>query len=177
MSPLFEQLHWSDWFLPTLQFLMRYPELPTIVWCDMMKCGRTTMSEIDEMVTLMAHVLHKRPKGVGILIAPFLVSEKQAGYRGQLRWLPRAVEDSWPIPNAKKHKETHSMNICMLICILISMFLYKKIYTYYILFWIYKTLKWHIKTHFFSGNTTCLHPALFLLVQELGGQDGCERVG
>ena len=175
MSPLFEQLHWSDWFLPTLQFLMRYPELPTIVWCDMMKCGRTTMSEIDEMVTLMAHVLHKRPKGVGILIAPFLVSEKQAGYRGQLRWLPRAVEDSWPIPNAKKHKETHSMNICMLICILISMFLYKK----YILIISYSEYIKHwndiLKLTFFLEILHVFTQLYF--VQELGGQDGCERVG
>ena len=91
---------------------MRFPELPTIVWCDMMKCGRTSMYEIDEFATLISHVLHKRPKGVAIVIAPFLVSEKQAGYRGQLR-----IHDPFHMErNTKKHialNLTYSGNIIL----------------------------------------------------------------
>ena len=69
-----------------LQFLTRFPEMPVIVWCDLMKCGRMTSGEMDEFATLWHHVLHKRSKSaVAIIVAPYLVSEKHAGYRGQLR--------------------------------------------------------------------------------------------
>ena len=60
--------------------------MAVIVWCDLMKCGRLTSGEIDEFATLMASVLHSRYiSSAAIVIAPYLVSEKQQGYRGQLR--------------------------------------------------------------------------------------------
>ncbi|CAL1147634.1 unnamed protein product [Cladocopium goreaui] len=61
-------------------------KMPVVAWADMMKCGRPTNNETDEYATLLSHVLHKRPKNaVGVIIAPFLVSANQQGYRGQLR--------------------------------------------------------------------------------------------
>lgn len=76
----------SHWFLCPLKFLQRYPELPVVVWCDFMKCGRMTATEMDEYSSLLAHILHARYKAcVALVIAPYLVSEKQEGYRGQLR--------------------------------------------------------------------------------------------
>ena len=51
-----------------------------------MKCGRMTATEMDEFSTLLSHVLHTRYKAsIAVVIAPYLVSEKQQGYRGQLR--------------------------------------------------------------------------------------------
>lgn len=51
-----------------------------------MKCGRMTATEMDEYSSLLAHILHARYKAcVALVIAPYLVSEKQEGYRGQLR--------------------------------------------------------------------------------------------
>ena len=70
----------------SLKFLQRYPELPVVAWCDFMKCGRMTATEMDEYSSLLAHILHARYKAcVALVIAPYLVSEKQEGYRGQLR--------------------------------------------------------------------------------------------
>ena len=91
------------------------------------------MSEIDEIATMIGHVLHKRPKGVAIVIAPFLVSEKQAGYRGQLR-----IHD---ISQTQRNTTKHTS--------------FKLQY-------------------FFPDILHVLHPTLCLLVQELGGQDGCK---
>lgn len=71
----------------SLKFLQRFPDMPVIVWCDLMKCGRLSSGEVDEYATLLSHILHSRYKScVGIVIAPFLVSEKHGGYRGQIRW-------------------------------------------------------------------------------------------
>ena len=70
----------------SLQFLQRYPDMPMVVWCDLMKCGRMTATEIDEFATLLSTTLHSRYKSsAAVVIAPYLVSEKQQGYRGQLR--------------------------------------------------------------------------------------------
>ena len=69
-----------------LQFTMRFPENPTIVWCDMMKCGRVSLGEMDEICVLLSHVLHKKPdKAVALVIAPYLVAEKLKNPRDQLR--------------------------------------------------------------------------------------------
>ena len=79
-----------------LQFLQRYPDMPTIVWCDMMKCGRMTANEIDEFGNLLSSALHARYKSsAAIVIAPYLVSERQSGYRGQLRHVSKSHETSW----------------------------------------------------------------------------------
>lgn len=41
---------------------------------------------MDEYSSLLSHILHARYKAcVALVIAPYLVSEKQEGYRGQLR--------------------------------------------------------------------------------------------
>ena len=70
----------------SLQFLQRYPDMPMVVWCDLMKCGRMTATEIDEFATLLSTTLHSRYKSsAAVVIAPYLVSEKRQGYRGQLR--------------------------------------------------------------------------------------------
>ena len=69
-----------------LQFLQRYHDVPCIVYCDLMKCGRPTQNEMNEFCELIHAVLSKKQEtGVCIMLAPFLVSEKQSGYRGQLR--------------------------------------------------------------------------------------------
>ena len=69
-----------------LQFLQRFPDLPVVVWCDLMKCGRMTTTEMDEFSTLLNHILHARyTNSIAIVVAPYLVSEKHQGYRGQLR--------------------------------------------------------------------------------------------
>lgn len=45
-----------------------------------------TGSEVDEISDLLSTILKKRPsRSVAIAVAPFLVSEKVAGYRGELR--------------------------------------------------------------------------------------------
>eukprot|EP00435_Cladocopium_sp_Y103_P058278 s510_g20.t1 len=76
------------------RFLQRYPDMPMIVWCDLMKCGRMTVTEIDEFATLLAQTLHTRYKSsAAVVIAPYLVSEKQQGYRGQ------ALEDKMDAKN------------------------------------------------------------------------------
>lgn len=69
-----------------VQMALRYPEHPLIVWCDLMKRGKMTGSEVDEMSDFVATILKKRPtKSVAIVVAPFLVSEKVGGYRGEIR--------------------------------------------------------------------------------------------
>ena len=51
-----------------------------------MKVGRPTGNEMNDYCELAHEVLTKKQKGaVAVVIAPFLVSEKQSGYRGQLR--------------------------------------------------------------------------------------------
>ena len=51
-----------------------------------MKCGRPTQNEMNEFCELVHSVLSRKQQlGVCIMLAPFLVSEKQSGYRGQLR--------------------------------------------------------------------------------------------
>lgn len=66
--------------------LARFPEHPVIVWCDLMKRGRMTGSDVDEMSDVLSTILKKRPgKAVGLVIAPFLVSERVQGYRAELR--------------------------------------------------------------------------------------------
>ena len=60
--------------------------MPVVVWCDLMKCGRMTSSEIDDFSGILGSILHSRYKAsIAMVIAPFLVSEKQPGYRGQSR--------------------------------------------------------------------------------------------
>lgn len=51
-----------------------------------MKCGRMASSEIDDFSGIISSILHSRYKAsIAMVIAPYLVSEKQPGYRGQLR--------------------------------------------------------------------------------------------
>lgn len=69
-----------------LQVLTRHPEQPLIVWCDLMKRGRMNGTELDEISEQLALVLKKRPTdSVALVIAPYLVSEKVDGYRGEMR--------------------------------------------------------------------------------------------
>ena len=66
--------------------LTRFPEHPLVLWCDLMKRGRMTGSDVDEMSDILATILKKRPgKAVCLVISPYLVSEKVQGYRGELR--------------------------------------------------------------------------------------------
>ena len=51
-----------------------------------MKRGRMTGTELDEISEQLALVLKKRPTdSAALVIAPYLVSEKVDGYRGELR--------------------------------------------------------------------------------------------
>ena len=69
-----------------LQFLTRHPAQPVVVWCDLMKRGRMTGTELDEVSEQLALVLKKRPSdSMALVIAPYLVSEKVDGYRGEMR--------------------------------------------------------------------------------------------
>lgn len=66
--------------------IARFPEQPVVLWCDLMKRGRMTGAEVDEMSDLLATILKKRStKSVAIVVAPYLVSEKIGSYRTQLR--------------------------------------------------------------------------------------------
>ena len=71
--------------LLSLQFLTRFPQYPCVVWCDLMKCGRLTQQEVNDYCDLMHSIFKKSPMSVAVLVAPYLVSEKVAGYRGELR--------------------------------------------------------------------------------------------
>lgn len=45
-----------------------------------------TLNEMDEVSSMLSSVLHSKFKAsAAVVIAPYLVSEKQQGYRGQLR--------------------------------------------------------------------------------------------
>ena len=82
----FEEYHIPNNTSSPLQFLQRHPDTSVVVWCDLMKCGRMAISEIDEFSNLLSHILHARYKSsAAIVIAPYLVSEKHQGYRGQIR--------------------------------------------------------------------------------------------
>lgn len=60
--------------------------MPMIVWCDLMKCGRMSATELDEYATLLGTTLRSRYRSsAAVVVAPFLVSERHQGYRGQLR--------------------------------------------------------------------------------------------
>ena len=51
-----------------------------------MKCGRPTNNDLNDMTELVHLILsRKQQKGICVMIAPYLVSEKHSGYRGQLR--------------------------------------------------------------------------------------------
>ena len=67
------------------QFLVRFAPAPVIVWVDLMKCGRMTGQEVNDFAEVLHAVFKKNPRSVAIVIAPFLVSEKVAGYRAELR--------------------------------------------------------------------------------------------
>ena len=51
-----------------------------------MKCGRLTGSEVHDFCETLSTIIKKNPaKTAAIVVAPFLISEKVAGYRGELR--------------------------------------------------------------------------------------------
>ena len=135
---------------------MRFPEMPVVVWADMMKCGRPTNNETDEYATLLSHVLHKRPKNaVGVIIAPFLVSANQQGYRGQLRTPPVMLY----------HLDPSGEFCCFWIVVMQSCIAFRN----------------HINMSGSYGvlilwGSTCSGPPWVSLDswQGLGGQDGCE---
>lgn len=59
-----------------------------IVFCDLMKNGRMSISDIDETCGLLSHALNtKTGTAVALVIAPYLISDKMKGYRDQLRTL------------------------------------------------------------------------------------------
>ncbi|CAL1172840.1 unnamed protein product [Cladocopium goreaui] len=81
------------------RFLTRFPQYPCVVWCDLMKCGRLTQQEVNDYCDLMHSIFKKSPMSVAVLVAPYLVSEKVAGYRGELRrW-----EDKMDARGFKQH--------------------------------------------------------------------------
>ncbi|CAK8990644.1 unnamed protein product [Durusdinium trenchii] len=108
------------------QFLQRFPDLPCIIWCDLMKCGRMTATEMDEFTTVINHVLHTRYKAsAAVVIAPFLVSEKHQGYRGQA-WEAKfdaksffsqniAVRCGPPPAKSDKARDDNCFNSCQLL--------------------------------------------------------------
>ncbi|CAK9003468.1 unnamed protein product [Durusdinium trenchii] len=69
------------------RFLSRFPDTPTIIYADLMKCGRCSNQELNEFSELLSAGLAKRPHAsVAIVVAPWLCSEKVCnGYRGELR--------------------------------------------------------------------------------------------
>lgn len=70
----------------SLQFLARFHQCPVVVWCDLMKCGRLTGTEVHDFCEVLATIIKRNPgKTAAIVVAPFLISEKVAGYRGELR--------------------------------------------------------------------------------------------
>lgn len=58
-----------------------------VVWADLTKFGRLGVNDLNFVVTIVHKALSKVPtKGVAILIAPHLVSEKvSGGQRGEVR--------------------------------------------------------------------------------------------
>ena len=72
-------------FFSTLQFLVRHPQSPVICWVDLMKCGRVTGQEVNDISETIAAILKKNPNSVALVVAPYLSSEKVAGYRAELR--------------------------------------------------------------------------------------------
>ncbi|CAK9074968.1 Uncharacterized protein SCF082_LOCUS36423 [Durusdinium trenchii] len=68
------------------RFLARFHQCPVVVWCDLMKCGRLTGTEVHDFCEVLATIIKRNPgKTAAIVVAPFLISEKVAGYRGELR--------------------------------------------------------------------------------------------
>ena len=67
------------------QFLVRYAPSPAIVWVDLMKCGRMTGQEVNDFAEVLSAIFKKSPRSVALVIAPYLISEKLAGYRAELR--------------------------------------------------------------------------------------------
>ena len=59
--------------------------ISSIPLCGLMKCGRLTQQEVNDYCDLMHSIFKKSPMSVAVLVAPYLVSEKVAGYRGELR--------------------------------------------------------------------------------------------
>lgn len=50
-----------------------------------MKCGRLTGQEVSDFSEILVTILKKNQNSVALVIAPYLISEKVAGYRGELR--------------------------------------------------------------------------------------------
>lgn len=73
-----------------LQVLARFPSSPVVVWCDCMKLGRMTKTDVNDTTELIECVLKKRgAKAAALCIAPYLTSEKiQNGQRGEQRHTP-----------------------------------------------------------------------------------------
>ncbi|CAK9051467.1 Uncharacterized protein SCF082_LOCUS28243 [Durusdinium trenchii] len=71
------------------RFLTRSPGSPTILWCDLMKCGRLTATDVHDFGETLSTALNKRPESsCAIVVAPHLTSEKVLhGHRGELRRL------------------------------------------------------------------------------------------
>lgn len=57
------------------------------MWLDYTKFGKLTGGELNDTCSLMASILARKPtKSAGIIIAPFLVSDRvSGGSRGEIR--------------------------------------------------------------------------------------------
>ena len=61
----------------SLQFMVRSPGSPAIIWVDLMKAGRLTGGDVSDYVDLIGVALQKAGKmGCAIVVSPFLSSEK-----------------------------------------------------------------------------------------------------
>ena len=70
-----------------MQFLQRNPTDPKIIWADLMKWGRLSTGDVNDLGEVLAAALKRFPEtSCALVIAPNLISDKvQNGHRGELR--------------------------------------------------------------------------------------------